>query len=365
MLNKKIIFLSAVTFTLSTNTFAASGFTKPTFDLEMSAFSLKEEALLSRGAATSVEAHFNYLIEDDFKLNFWPVASFISGQQTSRDPQSPLTNSIYLKEASVEKEIGYLAKIKVGALYQKDFLSGIAGQTKSFPAVGLVAPLTIQKHLIEFKAEAAVPTSSGLATTTNELESNASLYTAGLFLNSKWTSNFQTQLNYSHFKFNNLSTQAGYDSLQRGNTVVKLNSSTGYFVYKFSGDEIQLTINYLLMDLVDTKLKTGFIKNSSAPTDLNSGYYITLAPGVRVNSKYVLRPQIDHYHVQSDAMVAVFSDTTYGRTNRDGYRYGLNIETEKYTLQMIFAHSKLIQKNPFQSSDTSTFINLDIKNINL
>ena len=119
----------------------AATFSKATIDLEISAFSLKETALLSRGTSTNIDGHFGLEIDSDLKINLWPVASFSSGQQASRDALNPLTNIIYLKEASVEKTAFNEMKIKIGALYQKEFLPGIAGQAKAFPAVGITCLL--------------------------------------------------------------------------------------------------------------------------------------------------------------------------------------------------------------------------------
>jgi hypothetical protein len=342
-----------------------SKFTKPTLDIELSIFSLKEDALLSRGSSSLIEGRFSYLIEDDLKLNFWPVASFISGQQSSRDPQSPLTNSLYLKEASLEKKID-LIKMKMGTLYQKEFLPAMSGQTKAFPSFGLIAPFDlIENHILELRTQFAVPTSSGLATTTTELESNSTLLSATMFLKSSWSNNFNTQVAYTHFIFNSLSSAAATDSLQRGNSVIKVNSSSAFFIYKYKGDEIHLLSELTIAEMLNLKIKGSFIKNTAAPKDLNSGYFLSVQPGVMLKSRNIIRPIVEYYHVQSDAMVAVFSDTAYGRENREGTRLGINYESSKYDLQLIYASSKLIQNNPFQSSDKSIFINLTISKINL
>ncbi len=366
------IFITFISFTLliaSVSAIETQGYksklAKPIIDISLSAFSLNEEALLSRGSSAFIEGYFSYDIQDDLKLRFWPVANFISGQLTSRDPQSPLSNSIYLKEASIEKKINAFFQFKAGALYQKEFLPGMAGQAKSFPAIGLFIPLIIQNHLLELHAQAAVPTSSGLATSTTEFESSSSLLSGAIFLKSNWTNNLSTQFSYAHFKFNHLSSAAAYDSLQRGNTVIKFNSSAGSYVYKYAGDEFQLNSNYNFSDSFEMKLKASFIKNNLAPTDLNQGYYISISPIFKISPTYSMGPIVEHYHVQSDGMVAVFSDTTFGRTNRDGYRYGINLENSTYNLQFIYANSKLIQTNPFQSADKSLFVNFDLKNITL
>ncbi len=338
------------------------GFSKHQINLGISGFNIKEETLLSRGAATFIEGDFLYGVDADLQLRLTPVASFISGQQTSRDPLSPLTNSIYLKEASVEKKLGYDLSLKAGVLYQKEFLPAIAGYTKAFPGIGFLLPFRFQNHLFEIRAQGAVPASSGLATTSSELESSASLYSGTAFFKSNWTSTFSTSLSISHFGFDKLSSSAATESINRGNTVASPTAGSKVFVYKYEGNEITLGSEYKGETAVFGFLAS-FIKNDSAPKKQNQGYFFSLSPGLVLASKNILRPIVEHYHVEADAMVAAYSDTTYGRTNRDGYRYGIAYDSNRYRVSFVYADSKLIQTNPFQSADKTYFVNLNIDNI--
>jgi hypothetical protein len=362
----KIVFIVLLASLLSP-TFYSQAQEKSTVDINLSVFTLKEVALISRGASTSIAGHFYYKIDDDIKFTLWPMASFLSGQQASRDPQSPLTNQIYLKEASVGINLGNNSLLKVGTLHQKDYLPGMAGDITSFPAVAILLPYSFNsaKQTLELRSQAAVPTSSGLANSSAELEAASSLISANVQLESNWTTNFSTKLSYSIFEFSHLSSQMATDSIQRGNSVIRFNTSSSAFAYQYIGNELVFSLDYSLTASMNLKTKMSYIKNNSAPANLNQGYFFSVAPGFKFNSKYTLRPMFEKYHTQSDAMVAVFSDTDYGRTNRDGERFGFSIETSKYALQLIAAQSKLIQNNPFQSSDKSIFLNLEVANIPL
>lgn len=357
----KIVLFFLISFSAGAEDFA-KGFSRHQINLGLSGFNIKEEALLSRGTATIIEGDFLYGVDEGLQLRLTPVASFISGQQTSRDPLSPLTNSIYLKEASVEKKLGYDLSMKAGVLYQKEFLPGIAGYTKAFPGIGLLVPFKIQNHTFEVRAQGVVPASSGLASTSTELESSASLYSATASLRSNWTNVFSTTLNFSHFGFNKLSSSAASDSLNRGNTVSKVSASTKAFVYKYEGNEVTIAAD-LHSELLFLELQSSFIRNESAPKGLNQGYFFSVSPGVVLPSKSIFHPVFEHYHVESDAMVAVYSDTGYGRTNRDGYAYGIALDNHRYRVSFIYAQSKLIQSNPYQSADKTYFINLNIDNL--
>ena len=218
---------------------------------------------------------------------------------------------------------------------------------------------------IEIRSQTAVPTSQGLANSTTELESAASLISSTIFLNSKWNTNFSSSLAFSLFQYSHLSSQAAIDSLQRGNTVIKPSSSSGLFVYQFSGGELTSSFTYLITPKYDWQWGGTFVKNNTAPKNQNQGYFYSLAPGIKLNSEYTIRAILEKYHVQSDAVPAIFSDSNLGRTNRDGQRYGISLLTSQYLLQLFGANSKLITPNPFQSADTSIFLNLEIHNIAL
>jgi hypothetical protein len=361
--NFSIFFIFSSSLALAQENEFSTQFKKPLFNLEIDAFNIKEETLLSRGSGTLLETQIVYEIDPSFKINFTPIASLTTGQQTSRDPQSPLTNSLYLKEANLDKTFFSILKIKIGALYQKEFLPGLSGYSKSFPGIGILIPFNYSNHELTFIAMGAVPTSSGLATTSDELESNSSLLSGTINLKSDWTKNFSTTLTYSHFRFDKLSSAMATDSLERGNTVVKINSSSGYFVYKYAGDEVVLKSQMKFLDQFDVKIKMNYIKNSLAPNRLSTGYDLELAPGFKNSDGLTIRPFINHYHVNADAMVSIFVDSSYGRTNRDGYKYGFGFEKNNYVFNLNYSRSTLIQNNPFQSDDESFFLSLNLNNL--
>lgn len=351
---KKLLMVSLAM--LSTTTQAAS------FNLNLSAFSLKETALLSRGTSTSIETKLNFQVDEDLIIHFWPGANFSSGQQASRDQVNVLANTIYIKEASLETKLFSAMNLKAGALYQKEFLPGLAGQSKAFPSIGLKANSNAKFLGLELLVQAAVPTSTGLATNSSELQSSSSLLSATANLSINVTDNFNSQMSYSHFSFNDLTSASAFDSAYRGNTVSKLGAGSYNFVYGYQGDELILKAKYT-GNLLDINAKAGVIKNSSAPEQMNLGYFISLEPGFRVGDKNLVRFIVSGFRVEADAMVAVFSDSTFGRTNRVGTRVGIAMEKNKYTWQLLFSRSDLIAANAFQSSDESIVLDLAIKEL--
>lgn len=219
------------------------------FDFHLGVYNTKETTFRSNGVTSKITLYSKYLIDDSFILTITPVASFISGQQVSRDPESPLTNSLYLKEANLT--IPFTANqtagshIVIGALDQKNHLPGAIGYTKSFPGVLSVNPFLETdnfKQTINFNY--AIPTSSGLANSSNELENSATLITAGVKTAQQWHPQFQTAFSANYFAFNNLTSKMASDSLSKGNSVQRINSDSHLFLNQYRGYELTSAMNW-------------------------------------------------------------------------------------------------------------------------
>lgn len=110
---------------------------------------------------SKITLYSKFLIDDTFILTITPVASFISGQQVSRDPVSPLTNSLYLKEANLSIPLSK-SQIVIGALEQKKHLPGAIEYTKSFAEILSTTPI--------FKTNKKAPNSFNTATQKRDYE---------------------------------------------------------------------------------------------------------------------------------------------------------------------------------------------------
>ena len=330
-----------------------------TISLELSGFEIREDSLVSKGTSTVIGGNFHYKIDDSFTFKLSPIASFMSGQQTSRDPQAPLSNSIYLKEAAAIFTPLENSKLMLGALRQKEFLPGLVGYHRSFPAAGVILNYILNDTFdLSLKTQAAVPTSSGLANSQSDFSSTSSLYSGTLALNLNISPLLQSQLQIAHFKLNNLSSQAASDSLARGNTVIRPSTSSYYFAYSYEGDEITLINKSNFHDRIDFSFTLSFVKNSKVPTELGRGYLISGSPGYRLNSGDWIKFTYELYRIDTDAFVAVFADPTRGRPNRNGERMGITLQRKNYEIEFMYSYSKVLKQSPFQNNDRALFLNL-------
>jgi len=62
---------------------------------------------------------------------------------------------------------------------------------------------------------------------------------------------------------------------------------------------------------------------------LNTGSFVAFEPVWTFSDKTKVSPKLSYFNVQSDAMVAVFSDPALGRTNRQGEKMALAFIDQK------------------------------------
>lgn len=334
------------------------------FGVELTGFEIREDSLTSKGTSIVIGGNFNYQIDDSLKLKLSPVASFVSGQQTSRDPQAPLSNSIYLKEASAILSPTENLQLMAGSLRQKEFLPGLVGYHRSFPAAGLFYNYNIsEKAYFTLNGQYAVPTSSGLATSQSDFSSTSSLLSGALALHLNFLESNKAMLSVAHFKFKNLSSQAANDSLARGNTVISPSANTYYFANQYEGSEVTLTNKTTFNEQFNFDVGLSFVENSKVAKSSARGYLISGSPGYFLNSKDLIRFKYELYRVHTDAFVAVFADPTRGRPNRKGERFSLSLQRMNYEIEVIYSYSKVLKQSPFQNNDRALFLNLFIERL--
>lgn len=334
------------------------------FDFHLGAYNTKETTYRSSGVTSKITLYSKFLIDDTFILTITPVASFISGQQVSRDPESPLTNSLYLKEANISIPISK-SQIAIGALDQKKHLPGAIGYTKSFPGILWTTPLIERENFKQsVNLNYAIPTSSGLANSSSELDNSATLITAGVLSAQNWHSQFQTSLSANYFAFNNLTSKMASDSLSKGNSVQRINSDSHLFLNQYRGYELTSFFGWKNeSNTWGINSKLNYLNNIEVKKEKNDGYFLSLAPHFQLNSKYRLFTNIKYSRVESDAIVAVFMDNAFGRTNRETNSIELKLEAKSYAFEIEFSSSKIIKSNPFQNKDQSIFLSLELNNV--
>lgn len=334
------------------------------FDFHLGAYNTKETTYRSSGVTSKITLYSKFLIDDTFILTITPVASFISGQQVSRDPESPLTNSLYLKEANLAIPLSD-SQIVIGALDQKKHLPGAIGYTKSFPGILSTTPILETENFKQsLNLNYAIPTSSGLANSSSELDNSATLITAGLLSSQSWHPQFQTTLAANYFAFNNLTSKMASDSLSKGNSVQRINSDSHLFLNQYRGYELSTIVGWKNeLNTWGINSKFNYLNNIEVKKDKNDGYFISLAPHIQLNSKYRLHTNIKYSRIESDAMVAVFMDNAFGRTNRETNSLELKLESKSYAFEIEFSTSKIIKTNPFQNKDQSIFLSLELNNV--
>lgn len=153
---------------------------------------------------------------------------------------------------------------------------------------------------------------------------------------------------FSKYNFNNPNYSMAQDSRFMGATVTGVSNSS-VFTYEHLGDNFQfyISFNQLLEKMI---FYSQYISNSDSQKNaLIYGAQI----GFLKNIKFI----IEQYEIESDSILAIYSNALYGRTNRRGNHVSLNISDEKSSYSAHFYKNNTIKSNIFQ--DELTIFTLD------
>ena len=197
-------------------------------------------------------------------------------------------------------------------------------------------------------AEAAIPTSSSLSTTTQDFEPTPGFNSAGLIVNMDYK-NFVWENILSSFEYQNLPINIATSSGLLGNTTNAVNSSSSQFLYQYKGYEYKSKMTLTLPQGSSYVLKGAYVKNTDAPNDMNVGYSVRNEINVFFSRKFTLTPIYQFFQIQSDSVVAAYNTPGY-ETNRVGYKTGIEM-----TFSNLFKVGALGgERNPLFFSPTQT-----------
>lgn len=339
---------------------------KNSAQISLKGFSTKNETAVSRGFNFDINADLNYDLAPELSLRVRPGALLSSSQQVFRDEDSRQANNWYLLEASAAFHLFKGLDLYFGALNQKDYFSKITMANLSFPAMGLQVTLLDQaNHIIKLSAESAVPTSSGIATQVGDLEEPPSLDSVGFKIESQWNSKITTSIQANQFEFRNLPTSLATAGLKLGNTAQKYNSNSYAYLYNYKGYEASAGTNLVVYRNSGLNLSYSQVTNTQAPIGMNQGVYTKIEPVVYISSRLTVKPFIENYRIESDAVVANYADASVGRPNRIGSTQGVAFAAKNYSLSFSVSEDKTLKETPFQSGETMYFLKLETSNVAL
>lgn len=153
---------------------------------------------------------------------------------------------------------------------------------------------------------------------------------------------------FSKYNFTNPNYSMTQDSRFMGATVTGVNNSS-VFTYEHLGDNLQfyISFNQLLEKMI-------FYSQYISNTDSNKN---ALIYGAEIGFLKNVRFIIEQYEIESDSILAIYSNALYGRTNRRGNHVSLNISNGKSSYSAHFYKNNTVKSNIFQ--DELTIFTLD------
>lgn len=139
------------------------------------------------------------------------------------------------------------------------------------------------------------------------------------------------RLSAAHFEYTDLSTASAADSLKIGSSV--MGQSDLQFIYEFRGKELAAALKQEFGLSHAVEVKGSMLRNERAPASLNQGHQVKVEY-TRSFDKWELKPSVTQFYVESDSLPAVFAQSGFGYTNREGYAINVkaNFPKEKFNI---------------------------------
>lgn len=172
----------------------------------------------------------------------------------------------------------------------------------------------------------------------------------GLKLHELTTWNLKAQ----YFQYSNLTADAAHRSRQH-NTVRGFGADNSQFAYGFEGFQLGSSLITQWTGNLKTTLNGGYILNQLAAPGTGKGYAVTVGADYKT-SKYVISPLVGLYYNERNVLPAVYTSSTYGRTNRIATNLTLRVSMPQENLSFYgrYVQADLIEEE-FSLSDRRVF----------
>ncbi len=339
---------------------------KLTTNFYLGAIGFKESQDEFQQVLFSIRPKGSYLITSNFGVRGDIDVNLTNGRSQTRY-QNPNFNVINIMEAVAFYEPAVFFQLTGGAINQDKYFSNrMFIADRSFPGVVLKSGWVGKNIRIQPKAQYAIPTSTSFESDRTESEALPTLTTVGLEL--EWTPLKWLHLdgNANHFDYNNLPSVVAFQSSRLGNSVVGTDPSESHFRYQFKGISQTYVLGLTYTGSLKQDFVFGVVDNTEAPSDRRRSQWV----GTKVSldfEDFTLSPHFSAFFAESDSTPAIYSAFDYGRNNREGQFYGLNVDLKKLgvTIKANFVDARMIEARPLQADMQIFDLALEFKNVSL
>jgi hypothetical protein len=335
----------------------------------MSGSSLTDENRDLKLVSFGADFKFNYLLSKSLLLNLEPGVRLQSGNTQSLESADKPENKISVRQAALHYSPFWPITMSAGALAQGETHSDLLVDSIAFPAAKVAVTFAkFDRHNLKLIAAEAIPTSSSLATQSQDLEKTPTFLSAAMQYTYGNRNTARMRLRGGYFQYNDLPSAVAFKSGLSGNTVEPVNNSRATFVYEYKGVEASLDTVLPIGTFMNLNASGDYVKNTAAPEESNMAYEGSLGADFFINKDYTVQIAGGGFRVEEDAAVAYFLSPvrTFG-TNRVGYNgsFFVKLNQDNYRIGAEYAEADVIFLNDSQSREKYIGLKLETFYANL
>lgn len=303
-----------------------------------------------------------YKLTQSLRFEVNPVFNYHTGAIEVRESANTTENQITLKNAAVRWAPASSFQLKAGALNQGLTQNSLLVGGNPFPAaqVQLKAGSAQDGFAASALLQAAMPTTTSLASQTEENETTPSLNTAAVRLQYNQQGAWGLAAKIGYFQWQNIPKMVAAKSATIGNSVNLINDSEGTWLYDYKGQDAQLEGRLNLTWLI-FQFGADYLKNESAPQNKNTAINTYLNTTLIANEDLHFLLNLNRFRIESDATIAYFSSSRYFNTNRNGYAIEGAFENSRagYQVGLRFTEADSIYLNNWQLKERQIVLKLE------
>ncbi|RME14054.1 MAG: hypothetical protein D6797_09740 [Bdellovibrio sp.] len=163
-----------------------------------------------------------------------------------------------------------------------------------------------------------------------------------------------------HYVFFDLPSVIAEESARYGNTVSALTAPASRFSYEFNGAVLFMDHLKEWSPQWKSHIRFELLKNLVAPEKFNRGGRAVLGT-TWTRSHLGLHPYIEIFFSESDVAPASYNSASLGHNNRQGVKYGLDLQFPKrgFGLNFAYVDSRLINRSLSQKDLSSFYFGLE------
>lgn len=298
-------------------------------------------------AGFAARSQGEYRLAEQFRLKGDFQFRARSGRIQSRFEQFNQDVFIQVHEASAVVTPTPWMTLQAGVHSQNFLRSRLLFDDIGFPGFKETLSWSFGKSTVSLAGQQAIPASRSFNLERTEVETLPVLTTETLEWSHAPSDSWDWTLFASHYQFSPLPSIVAFEGRLYGNQSTGELPANSQFRYRFNGLLGGGLVNFRPLTRTEVSLGGQWIENLAAPVS-NRAQSVSAAVSYDFGD-VVVKPAIEKYFNGRNTGPAVYSDGFYGRNNRDGWAYRLDLDFNRLGFRVSGA---LVDADVIDRSDT-------------